>query len=78
MAASLTLSAYFESDCPPEVPAREIRLHTGAFVDNAGKRQSSSAGRFMEILSNSVANMDDDETLLAGKDRINIFAVNIF
>lgn len=77
MAASSTLFAYFENDCPPEVSAREIRLHTRAFIDNAGKRQFSSAGRFMQILNNSVADMDDDETLLAGKDRINILAANI-
>ena len=77
MAAASALFAYFENDCPPEVSEREIRSHTRSFVDDAGKRQFPSAGRFTQILNNSVADMDDDETLLAGKDRINILAANI-
>ncbi|MBN8861601.1 MAG: hypothetical protein J0H29_24680 [Sphingobacteriales bacterium] len=78
MVASLTLPAYFENDYTPEVSGRKTRLYPCDPVDVPGKSQMSSADRLMQILNNSVADMDDDETLLTGKDRINIFAVNIF
>ena len=78
MIASLTSSAYFENDCLTKVSGRENRLYACAPADGPGKKQRSPADRFTEILNHSVADMDDDETLLAGKDRVSILTVNVF
>ena len=78
MVASLTLSAYFENDYLTKVSGRENRLYACAPANGPVKKQGFSADRFTKILNHSVSDMDDDETLLTGKDRINILAVNIF
>ncbi len=77
MIASLTLSAYFEKDYLTKVSGRQNQLYACAPADGPGKKKRSSADRFTEILNHSVADMDDDETLLAGKDRLSILTANV-
>jgi len=76
MAASLTLSAYFENGCALKVPWQEPRLYICEPIDYPGKTLMPSGGRFIQILNHSVADMDDDETLLSNKDRVQILTEN--
>lgn len=76
MAASLTISKYSAEDQLWSVipGGKKDKPSISIFTDTPTRQSLSPRNRFNQILHNSIADVDYDETLLPNKDRMNILA----